>query len=81
MSDKTQTTLLSDREKFLLSAIWMAWKELNAIRAREGMPHHIDDGMPYCTEEWFSEVVDACASSIYILTGRPPEPWVPEETK
>ena len=44
--------------------------ELNAIRARDGAPQHIDwcQGRPLqtssCTHEYFSSVVDACHNSL-----------------
>lgn len=55
-------------------AITLAFKELNAIRARDGAPQHIDwyNGRPTqtdgCAHEWFEEVTDKTEKSIALLS-------------
>lgn len=65
----------SDREKMLLSSLRAAWHELNTIRARDGVAYHKNDGMPYCTEEWWDELTERCAFAIEYVSGEPPKPW------
>ena len=54
----------------LLKALKLAVYELNAIRARDGAPQHIDwhRGQPIqtsgCTDEWWSEVTEKCYAAI-----------------
>lgn len=54
----------------IVEALELAYKELNAIRARDGAPQHIDwdRGRPFqtsgCTEEWFGEVVDKARAAL-----------------
>lgn len=62
-------------ETLLVTALRNAWAELNAIRARDGVPYHRNNGMPYCSEDWFSSVVDECATAIEAATNDMPKPW------
>ena len=54
----------------LLAALELAANELNAIRARDGAPQHIewDRGRPLqtsaCTEQWWDELTDRCFAAI-----------------
>jgi hypothetical protein len=66
---------MTDLEKQLVTALRHAWQELNTIRARDGRPFHRDDGMPYCTEEWWNELTEMCDAAIKTATGEPPKPW------
>ena len=59
----------------LLVALRYAWHELNTIRARDGVAYHRRDEMPYCTEEWWDELTEKCASAIEAASGEPPKPW------
>jgi hypothetical protein len=60
----------------LLAALKLATHELNAIRARDGAPQHIDwfRGQPLqtnsCTEEWWNELTDRCFAIIEKAEGR-----------
>lgn len=66
---------MTDTERRLVTALRHAWQEMNAIRARDGVAYHHGDGMPYCTEGWWSDVVDMSATAIEAATGEPPKPW------
>jgi Protein of unknown function (DUF1778) len=66
---------VTDLEKLLVTALRNAWAELNAIRARDGVPYHHDDGMPYVDSRYFSTVVEECAVAIEAATGDMPKPW------
>lgn len=54
----------------LLEALKLATHELNAIRARDGAPQHIDwyRGHPIqtngCTHEWWDELTEKCMQAI-----------------
>lgn len=76
MSDrKSETTLPTDRERLLLSALRFAWREINAIRAQDGRPYGRWTQMPYCTEEWWDDLTELCAHAIEQVSGEPPKPW------
>lgn len=66
-------------------ALHQAWRELNAIRARDGAPQILDWGprgpiqTDSCTHEWFSQVVDDCAAAYKQLTGCDIQPWHKDE--
>lgn len=66
---------MTDLERQLVTALRHAWHELNTIRARDGVAYHLNDGMPYCTEEWWSELTEMCASGVEAATGERPKPW------
>lgn len=59
----------------MLEAPKLAAKELNAIRARDGAPQHIDwyRGIPMqtssCTDEWWDELTETCFAAIAKATG------------
>lgn len=74
-NDQPKRAETTERERLLLAALRAAWQELNTIRAREGVPHHRDDGMPYCTEDWWAELTECCAFAIEHVSGEPPKPW------
>ena len=61
--------------RLLLSALRAAWHELNTIKARDGVAYHKDDGMPYCTEEYWLELTTRCEVAIAYATGDAPKPW------
>ena len=65
----------SKREKVLLTALRNAWAELNAIKARDGVAYHRNDGMAYCDEGWWATVTEMAAAAIEATTGEPPKPW------
>ncbi len=54
----------------LVEALKLATHELNAIRARDGAPQHIDwhRGQPLqtdsCTHEWWNELTERCYAAI-----------------
>ena len=54
----------------ILSALQLAARELNAIRARDGAPQHIDwyKCRPLqtssCTDEWWNELTEMCFAAI-----------------
>lgn len=68
-----------------VKALWQAWMELNAIRARDGAPQHIDwyQGRPIqtagCDPDYFGKVVNDCASAYREITGEDIQPWLPKE--
>ncbi len=59
----------------LVQALILATQELNAIRARDGAPQHIDwhRGQPLqtdsCTHEWWNELTEKCLDAIEKATG------------
>jgi hypothetical protein len=59
-------------------ALWQAWNELNAIRARDGVPYTHQGWKASVDESYFSKVVDDCEAAIQKLTGEPPMPWPPK---
>lgn len=71
------TTNLTDLEKQLLSAVWKAWHELSAIRARDGVPYERGGYKASVDEEYFSSVVDECNFAIETATGEQTKPWFP----
>lgn len=62
----------------LVAALKLATNELNAIRARDGAPQHIDwyGGRPLqtdsCTKEWWNELTDRCFAAIAKAEGVQP---------
>jgi len=68
---------MTNLEKQLTNALWMAWHELNTIRARDGVPRTYGGFKSDVNEEYFSEVVDTCSAAIQAATGQPPTPWPP----
>lgn len=54
---------LSETER-MRAIIWAAWRELNAIRARDGAPCGVDPA-------YFSAVVDGCET----ILGDDTKPW------
>lgn len=68
---------MTDLEKQLLSAVWKAWRELNTIRARDGVPYKYDGLRSDVSEDYFSSVVDECSFAIEAATGAPTTPWFP----
>lgn len=61
----------------IAAALWQAWMELNAIRARDGVPYMHDGYKASVDEGYFSKVVDDCADAYKALTGREIMPWHP----
>ncbi len=59
----------------MIEALLLATQELNAIRARDGAPQHIDwhRGQPMqtdsCTHEWWNELTEKCLDAIEKATG------------
>ena len=58
-------------------SLWQAWMELNAIRARDGVPRDFNGRTTGVDEDYFSRVVDDCASTYEMVTGRKINPWAP----
>lgn len=65
-------TTKSDQESIdaLVHASVRAFAELNAIRARDGVPYHSDGSRSDVCEKYFSSVVDALDAAVESLTGR-----------
>lgn len=61
----------------IATAIWQAWRELNAIRARDGVPYTHMGWKDGISEEYFSRVVDDCAAAYKKVTGQEIQPWPP----
>ena len=61
---------LKNINAILLPALKVATHELNAIRARDGAPQHIEwhRGQPMqissCTDEWWEELTETCLAAI-----------------
>lgn len=55
-------------------AMWQAWMELNAIRARDGVPYKYDGTKSDVCEDYFSQVVDDLADCL----GDDAVPWPPK---
>jgi len=57
---------MTNLEKEMLKVLKLVYKELNAIRARDGAPQHVDwyRGKPIqtdgCTHEWWDELTNKC---------------------
>lgn len=69
---------MTDLEKQLTMACWAAWKELNAIRARDGVPRDYNGCKVGVDEDYFSSVVDGCEEAVKLATGKDITPWPPE---
>lgn len=66
---------MTDLEKLLVTALRNAWDVLNAIRARDGVPYHRCNNMPYLHEPYFDTLVEECGTAIEAATGEMPKPW------
>jgi hypothetical protein len=55
----------------LVRAAVRAFAELNAIRARDGVPYTADGYRSDVEEEYFSSVVDGLDEAVKAATGRP----------
>ena len=59
-------------------ALGVAFNEMNAIRARDGAPQHIDwyKGRPLqtssCTEEWFAQATDIISAALALTLDEEP---------
>jgi hypothetical protein len=61
----------------LRGLLWIAWHEMNAIRARSGVPLNFD-GMPQgISEEYWSNIVDAMQMEL----GEDARPWPSDDAK
>ena len=69
--------VMTSLEKRLTLALWKAWAELNAIRARDGVPRTFNGWKSDVDEGYFSDVVDECKDAIEAATGKPITPWPP----
>lgn len=58
-------------------ALWQAWMELNAIRARDGVPRDHTGHRVSVSEEYFSKVVDDTEAAYRLVTGEQIQPWPP----
>lgn len=68
---------MSERTYKIAHAIWAAWSELNAIRARDGVPYTHQGYKADVASDYFSEVVDGCEAAYKLLTGMEIQPWAP----
>ena len=57
-------------------AIWQAWRELNEIRARDGVPWSHTGKVPV-DETYFSSVVDDCEAAYLEVWSKQIQPWPP----
>lgn len=71
-SDKTSQSDLADPAavQALVRAAVMAFSELNAIRARDGVPYTHSGCKSSVDEQYFSSVVDALDEAVKAATGR-----------
>lgn len=53
--------------------LWAAWRELNAIRARSGVPLDFDGRPQSISEDYFSKLVD----DLHDALGDKAQPWAP----
>ena len=69
-ASKAENACLRTSKAELLEALKLATKELNAIRARDGAPQHIDWGkdgpmqIDGCSPGWWDELTEKCLSAI-----------------
>lgn len=55
-------------------AVWClahVWSEMNAIRARDGVPRMFDGTKSSVTQEWWDELMNRCEAVIVSHTGKP----------
>ena len=55
-------------------AVWClahVWQEMNAIRARDGVPRMHDGTRSCVSQEWWDELMDRCEAVIVAHTGKP----------
>lgn len=74
--DSRRLIPVSDQNRVDL-ALWAAWRELNEIRARDGVPYTHMGGKACVDEEYFSSVVDELAD----LLGSDAKPWPPDRCR
>lgn len=67
---------MTDKEA---AAMWMAWREMNAIHARDGVPYGTHGGwISQDVPQWYwSAIVDALAEAL----GDEAQPWASERMK
>ncbi len=56
------------------AAVWClahVWSEMNAIRARDGVPRMFDGTRSSVSQEWWDELMNRCEESIMAHTGKP----------
>lgn len=70
----TQAEINADRRDALL---WASWIELNAIRARDGIPWTSQGHRSGVSETYFSALVDALSDEL----GDDAKPWPSERMK
>lgn len=71
MMGTTEPQVMSDRVRL---ALWAAWRELNEIRARDGIPWTHLRCKASIDEEYFSRVVEELAD----ILGEDSAPWPPK---
>lgn len=63
------------------TALWQAWIEMNAIRARDGVPYQSEAGGMICKSsvsyDYWSKCVDDLAAAYEEVTGFEIKPWSP----
>ena len=61
-------------EQQLKSLVWVAWYEMNAIRARSGVPLDFDGDKQSISEDYWLGIVDLMSE----VLGEDATPWPPE---
>jgi hypothetical protein len=65
----------------IATALWQAWYEMNAIRARDGVPYQSEAGgmifKSSISPDYWSKCVDDLAAAYLELTGAEIKPWSP----
>ena len=69
--------MAKDRIEELEGLLWCAWREMNAIRARSGVPLDFDGRKQGISEEYWSDLVDKMANAL----GGDPPPWATPQAK
>lgn len=57
--------------------LWIGWSEMNAIRARSGVPLDFDGRPQGISEEYWNEAVEKMS----VFLGDDAQPWPPKEPK
>lgn len=76
-SPETQTALATiiGEHRLFLALLCAAYQELNAVRARDGVPRMFDGTHSGVSEEYFSDLVDAIADAVG------GHPWIPKDSQ
>lgn len=74
---KTHVAVPRDTLRQLRGLLWYGWHEMNAIRARSGVPLDFDGRQQGIAEGYWSDVVDAMQSAL----GNDAQPWPSTDAK